>query len=96
MRLISAFSLLLLVACEATNPKAISPDSRPRGPAGQRDAGVKPSDYYANAEYQSLHTRAEVLGREIWLKATGGNERFYTYVIGQKISDRSIDFFRSL
>ena len=90
--------LVSLVGCESRREQA---QDLTRVPASLLDSGTRyGSDssraYYENPEARGLHTRNEILGRDIWIKATGGNERFYGYVVGQRISDRSVNFWRVL
>lgn len=89
----------LLVACESASDH--SAEESARTPASLLDSGTSyGSDssraYYENPEARALHTRNEILGRDIWIKATGGNERFYGYVVSQRISDRAVNFWRVL
>ena len=98
MKRISLVAVLLTagvaVALAVTAPQ-------PPQPASETAAGTTPasaSPAYADAGFSAGEaglSPAERAGREIWYKATAGNDRFHTYVFQQRVGVM-IDWFRVL
>lgn len=90
--------LVILAACASSEIKDYySPDYPARGPA-QAENAVDNGPYERDA-YTRNHgdhippgdTKA-MLGRDIWIKATAGNSRFFAYVFPQRVSGKSINW----
>lgn len=65
---------------------------------GQVNANPTTKTYYDNTNFrlgEKNLSQSEKVGREIWYKATAGNDRFHTYVFQQRIGVL-IDWFRVL
>lgn len=51
--------------------------------------------YYQAPEARGLKT-TEVLGRDMWIKATAGNDRYHAYTFSQRAGDHAMNFWRFL
>ncbi len=75
----------------ADAPVALSPPV-----AGVPDPGIQDQDLpYREACAREGLSESECVGRLIWFKATGGNERFHTYTFQQRVGVL-VDWFRVL
>lgn len=91
--LTAVLSLIGSKAPGSATPPA--PLIQPASPPAQTAAGQSSSDDPGFRRGEAGLTPAERAGREIWYKATAGNDRFHTYVFQQRIGVL-IDWYRVL
>lgn len=80
--------LAVIFAC-ATN----SPSREPSSTTFGKIAGAGNDAYYTHhGDHLVPGDQLASLGRDIWIKATAGNSRFFAYVFPQRVSGKSIDW----
>ncbi len=100
MKVLKAIGFAVLLAACATKEikDYYSPDYPTRGPAqagnGAPDRGTYERDaYYTNhGDHIAPGDTKAILGRDIWIKATAGDARFFAYVFPQRVAGKSINW----
>ena len=96
--LVTVSFALILGSCNSPTMKEEKTSAR--GPANfpgaQGGYGYDSSKEYFSAPDTKGLKANEMLGRDIWFKATAGNDRFHMYSIGQRVGNHNMDFWRLL
>ncbi|RZU02485.1 cytochrome c [Rivibacter subsaxonicus] len=90
-----AATLALAYAVTQPAPPVPTPAASPTATEPQQRASVDQNAPYFEACAREGLNDSECVGRLIWFKATGGNERFHTYTFQQRIGVL-VDWFRVL